>query len=654
MKRLLANMMLWQKFALLGLLGVILFGVPTALFVSGTEAVITSKKLEIAGVEPVRRLLRSVQLIQQHRGMSAVLLSGDESVAAARQAKAGEVDQALQALDEGLAAVQKDEPRVAQALRAQKDAWIQVRDAVAAKRIAGPASFAGHSAVVAGMFEINSRLQDYFRYTIDPDFDSTQLINAAFVAMPSLTEDLGRSRARGAGLLVKKEIRTEDRLELAAMLERARDRLDAAQKAFGKAAEANPALKDKLGEAFAGAGRAGEGAIALAREQVLLPQELGYASDVYFKAFTGAIDEQFKAIGRMTEVLAAQLDEQNQVLRRNQMMVLAAIFLLAAVAAWLGVLITRSVTGPVLHSMHMARQVAACDLTVRIHARGRDETAQLLGSLNEMTGSLGGIVGNVRDSIDVIQVASREIATGNADLSRRTESQAASLEETASAMEELTSTVQQNADNARQANQLADAASKLAARGGEVVGGVVQTMGEIKDSSARIVDIISVIDGIAFQTNILALNAAVEAARAGEQGRGFAVVASEVRSLAQRSATAAREIKELIGDSVQKVDAGGKLVDEAGATMGEIVGSVRRVAGIMSEITSASHEQSIGIAQVNDTIAQMEAITQQNAALVEEAAAAAESLQKQAELLWNTVSVFRTADGDDAPRLHAH
>ncbi|HEY8606887.1 MAG TPA: methyl-accepting chemotaxis protein, partial [Noviherbaspirillum sp.] len=240
-----------------------------------------------------------------------------------------------------------------------------------------------------------------------------------------------------------------------------------------------------------------------------------------------------------------------------------------------------------------------------------------------------------------IGVASREIASGNADLSSRTESQASSLEETASSMEELTSTVKQNAENARQANQLVVSASDVALRGGEVVGQVVQTMASIKDSSRKIVDIIGVIDGIAFQTNILALNAAVEAARAGEQGRGFAVVAAEVRSLAQRSAGAAKEIKSLIGDSVEKVDAGSNLVDVAGKTMGEIVTSVKHVADIMNEISAASQEQSSGIEEVNRAIAQMDEMTQQNAALVEQAAAAADSMQTQAAALAQAVAVFR-------------
>jgi methyl-accepting chemotaxis protein len=258
-----------------------------------------------------------------------------------------------------------------------------------------------------------------------------------------------------------------------------------------------------------------------------------------------------------------------------------------------------------------------------------------------MNASLVNIVGQVRTGTDTIATASRQIAAGNMDLSSRTEQQASSLEETASSMEELTSTVKQNADNARQANQLAVTASDVAVKGGSVVSEVIDTMASINEASKKIVDIISVIDGIAFQTNILALNAAVEAARAGEQGRGFAVVASEVRNLAQRSAAAAKEIKGLIGDSVEKVAVGSKLVEQAGATMEEVVASVRRVTDIMGEISAASQEQRAGIEQVNQAIVQMDQVTQQNAALVEEASAAAESMQEQAAGLSQAVSIFK-------------
>jgi len=302
---------------------------------------------------------------------------------------------------------------------------------------------------------------------------------------------------------------------------------------------------------------------------------------------------------------------------------------------------TRSITRPISEAVRVAETVTSGDLSSRIEVRSKDETGQLLQALKDMNGNLLDIVRQVRSGTDAIATASSQIAAGNLDLSARTEEQAGSLEETASSMEELTSTVKQNTDNARQANMLAAAASNVAVKGGTVVSQVVDTMESIKDSSKKIVDIIGVIDGIAFQTNILALNAAVEAARAGEQGRGFAVVASEVRSLAQRSAAAAKEIKALIGESVDTVDAGSKLVDQAGVTMNEIVNSVKRVTDIMNEITSASEEQSAGIEQVNRAISQMDEMTQQNASLVEEAAAASEAMRDQAGNLARVVSIFK-------------
>ncbi|WP_312552928.1 methyl-accepting chemotaxis protein [Massilia sp.] len=314
------------------------------------------------------------------------------------------------------------------------------------------------------------------------------------------------------------------------------------------------------------------------------------------------------------------------------------------------VLITRSITVPIRAAVAVAEQVAGGDLSSRVVAQGRDETGQLMRALGSMTASLAEIVGRVRSGTGAIATASNEIAAGNLDLSSRTEQQAGSLEETASSMEELTSTVKQNADNAREANRLARNAAAIAGDGGAVVAEVVGTMGSINASSRKIVEIIGVIDGIAFQTNILALNAAVEAARAGEQGRGFAVVAGEVRNLAQRSATAAKEIKQLIDDSVSKVAAGTGQVDRAGATMTEIVRSIEHVTTIMADIAAASEEQSAGIEQVNVAITEMDRVTQQNAALVEQASAAAESMQDQADTLARLVSTFRLDTDAAAPQ----
>ena len=320
----------------------------------------------------------------------------------------------------------------------------------------------------------------------------------------------------------------------------------------------------------------------------------------------------------------------------------AALVLALLMARW----IIRAITRPISEAVTIADAVAAGDLTHTIEAKGSDETAQLLRALQRMQEGLVRVVRKVREGSESVATASAEIAQGNQDLSARTEAQASALEETAASMEQLGATVRQNADNARQANQLAASASEVAERGGAAVSEVVGTMEQISASSRKISEIVSVIDGIAFQTNILALNAAVEAARAGEQGKGFAVVAGEVRALAQRSAQAAKEIKGLIEDSVSKVGAGSQQVERAGATMQEIVASVKRVTDIMGEISAASEEQSSGIDQVNRAVSQMDEVTQQNAALVEEAAAAAGSLQDQAQRLAEAVAVFKINAGE--------
>jgi len=374
--------------------------------------------------------------------------------------------------------------------------------------------------------------------------------------------------------------------------------------------------------------------------------------EAYLQALQGLVERQ--------QALMQESAEQVRAVARGTTGLMLAI---AAIATTLGALVawslTRSITHPIAHAVSLANAAAAGDLTHPITTRGRDEVAQLLHALARMQQALADVVGQVRQGAHAVASASTQIAQGNQDLSGRTESQASALEETAASMEELGSTVRQNADSARQANQLAQSASSVAEQGGQVVAQVVQTMRQIDTDSHRIADIIGVIDSIAFQTNILALNAAVEAARAGEQGRGFAVVAGEVRSLAQRSASAAKEIKGLIGTSVERVEHGTQLVDKAGATMAEVVGAIRRVTDIMGEISAASGEQSAGVSQVSEAVTQMDQATQQNAALVEQMAAAAASLNHQAHDLVQAVGVFKLADGDapvdaaPAPRVEA-
>ncbi len=373
------------------------------------------------------------------------------------------------------------------------------------------------------------------------------------------------------------------------------------------------------------------------------------ANKIFTQEFLPATRQFIDNINRLSELQRADIDARAAEIEASYgnanlwMIVIGSIAVVCGLL--MSVLLTRSITRPLSDAVRVARTVAANDLTSTIVVRSRDEIGQLMAALESMNANLASTVARIRTGVDSIASASGEIAAGNTDLSSRTEQQAASLEETAASMEQLSSTVKQNADSAKQANQLAAAASETASRGGATVSEVVSTMNAISASSVKISDIVSVIDGIAFQTNILALNAAVEAARAGEQGKGFAVVAAEVRTLAQRSAQAAKEIKVLIEDTVQKIGQGSGSAERAGATMREIVSSVQRVTDIMGEIAAASAEQADGIEQVNRAVSQMDEVTQQNAALVEEAAAAAGSMQDQSADLTRAVSAFRLPGG---------
>ncbi len=402
---------------------------------------------------------------------------------------------------------------------------------------------------------------------------------------------------------------------------------------------ADKAAMDKIQEirkrVLAGVGKIRElrGAGDIAASQSFAKSEFSALINQY----EGAQDEFIALLERRRD--AVREDAVTQRVRAGLIGTVTAllVFGVGSLLAWW---LVRSITGPLQQAVETANAIAAGDLTRELQSTRKDELGQMLRALSEMSARLRGVVSEVRQGVDSVSSASVQIANGNHDLSARTEQTAANLEETASSMEELTATVTQSADTARQANQLASTAAQAAARGGEVVGQVVTSMHNITESSRKISDIIGVIDGIAFQTNILALNAAVEAARAGEQGRGFAVVASEVRNLAGRSAEAAKEIKTLIGKSVENVESGSEQVANAGKTMDEIVSSVRRVSDLIGEITASSGEQRDGIGQVNQAVANLDQMTQQNAALVEESTAAASSMRDQAQRLAEVVAVF--------------
>ncbi|MES2263346.1 MAG: methyl-accepting chemotaxis protein [Pseudomonadota bacterium] len=642
------RLLLWQKFIILSVIALLLTSIPTAFYLREADKTLSASLAEQRGLPPTAAILKVIQTTQQHRGLAALALGGVAGSDEKREAKQREADLAYEKMDAIVRGFHN--PAIEQAWAVPKREWETLRSQVASRAIGVPESYAAHTALIPKLLIVNDLTADLFGLSLDPDIDSYQLIQSMYYQLPYLTEETGKMRAKGAGLLAKQEAGIEDRLALAAIVARVNDRLTQTGAAFNKAMLVNPSLKDKLGGQWQQAQEQAQKVMQLANEHIVKAETLNYSGVDYVAATTQAIDAQFAvnqaASKQLETMLASKIDD----LRATRAIMIATMLGLILLAGLIARLIARSVSRPLSDAIGISRRIAQGDLTAHFNLDGRSETAQLMRALKEMNDSLVVIVGSVRGSIDTIGHASNDIASGNADLSSRTESQASSLEQTAASMEQITSTVRQSADNARQADELVNNASSVASKGGQVVAQVVRTMGAINDSSRKIVDIIGVIDGIAFQTNILALNAAVEAARAGEQGRGFAVVAAEVRNLAQRSAGAAKEIKELIGDSVDKVDAGSKLVDEAGQTMDLIVTSIKQVADIMGEITAATQEQSNGIEEVNQAITQMDEMTQQNAALVEQAAAAAESMQEQAHKLAEAVSIFKLSHDEQSRR----
>lgn len=639
MNAVLNRLLLWQKFALLGLFSMLLILAPLALFVREANKGIDTAQLEEQGIPPVRAVIKVVLLMQQHRGMSALVLSGDNNTEAQRAAKQAEVEKAIEAAS----AIERqvNNPRLQKHWQDANSLWSPLAGKVTRRSLSAKESFAEHTAIIKQLLSLSEELIDHFGISLDPDNDSYHLIAASLMQSPILMETLGRLRARGSTILASKTATTEERAQVMSLVNKANEYYDSIGRELEKSFSTNPALSGKLAGLNQAARENGEQVLKLAHEQISTPEQFSYPATDFFAKVTDSINAQMKLYDATVDELEKLLQARASQLVATKYLLMAALLGLSLVGAGIAYLIVRSITEPLDEAVAHAKRVAAGDLTGHIMTNSNNETGQLLQALKAMNESLVRIVTEVRGGTETILAASSQIAAGNTDLSSRTEQQAGSLQETAASMEEITSTVKQNAENAMQANQLSLSASEVASKGGVMVSQVVETMGSINESSRKIVDIISVIDGIAFQTNILALNAAVEAARAGEQGRGFAVVAAEVRNLAQRSAAAAKEVKELIGASVEKVDAGAKLVNETGATMNEIVNSIKHVSDIIGEITAASREQRNGIELVNEAITQMDQATQQNASLVEEAAAAAESLRDQAQSLSTVVSVFK-------------
>ncbi len=640
MYRLLNRLKLWQKYAIIGLLAFIVICVPTTLVALDKAATMRQARAAADALGPVRQTLEVVRLSQRIRGLSSAYLNGDDGVTP-------ELSQSLEAMhaanDEARAGILTgdmgtDAYEELSRLRREID---DLATRVRARHVGSDESVSAYSALIARQLDLLDEMVSVTGLNLDSEPDTYPLIRGLFGSLPKLTELLGQTRATGAGLLARGVASDAERMRMAALTALAADKLQAWETELATAGRNSEQIDTALAASARQAMDTARQSLARVHREIIAAGALTRSPAEYLGTMTQTIDAQFKLASQATLTLGALLDTRATQAARHLFGLVASLSLIALTALWLAILITRHILASLNASLHTARTVANGDLTTVVQAQGTDEVQQLLGALGEMNGSLIGIVSQVRGATDSIATAASQIAAGNHDLSERTIAQAASLEETAASMEQLTSTVTQNSENARAANELTRNATEVARRSGETVLQFVETMTAIRSTSARIADIVGIIDGIAFQTNILALNAAVEAARAGEAGKGFAVVASEVRSLAQRCASSAQEIRGLVDQASAEVDSGSRLGDAAGSTMREVLESIGQVGRIMNEIAIASSEQSAGIAQINIAVGRMDGATQQNAALVQEAEAAAHSLRDQASMLVGAVGAFR-------------
>ena len=636
----LTQLRLAQKFTLLGLLTLAMVAFPSALYLKQTITDVRQAHRQAEGVPVLMALNMVIQHTQVHWGLSAGVLSGNEGMQQRRVTAKEAVNQAL-----GNAAailVQNNAPvQEQQRLQKWQTTWQALEQAVAANKVEVADSFARHTDLIAELMMINEELLVAYRLQSNEDPANVALLQAALVQAPQLTEGVGQMRAMGTGFLTQAFLSVDDRGAFRALISQTTTFQKQVGRFIQRAMTLNPAYQQELGGLVKTATELLNESNHLARTEVLEIDLLQYPASDYFNKLTQTIEAinavRISGADRLAQVLDANADKQRNLL--ITLSVLQTALLIAAV--WLALLFVRSITQPLRRAVDLALAVADGNLQGADETPDRNEIGELIAAQQQMRARLRPIVQQVRQGSDAVALASAEIAQGNQDLSARTESQASALEQTAASMEELSATVRHNADSAQQASQLTQTAHSIASQGGQMVGQMVQTMQGIHDSSRKMGDIIGVIDSIAFQTNILALNAAVEAARAGEQGRGFAVVASEVRSLAGRSAEAAKEIKRLIDDSVQRVGAGNALAQQTGETMQEMVGAIGKVNTIVSAISNASREQAEGVIQVGEAITQMDQVTQQNAALVEEMAAAATSLNSQSQELVQAISIFQ-------------
>ena len=633
---------IWQKLWTLGLVFLVFFAIPTGFYLYEVTRTLARSERELAGMDHARAAVAVADAIGAHRAWSAAVVSGDAAFAAQRQAARAEVDARMAALRAALAGDERMSPRLEELVAG----W----QALAAANLSRADSYARHGEMVEYAMALREALLDDRGLSFDSDPRLSHAIAAAFVHAPQLVELMSQAEAQSLGLLAARSSTEQERATLGTVLEKARERSALLRARIAKASEADGDLRDKLAAVLADADAQLANFLRTARVDVVSGGALDRPAADHARAQSLALAAQ-QALSAATlreaeRLLAERAHGDRMRIGGSVVLIVIAVIFALGFGIWTG----RSIARPLGHAVRVADGIAAGKLD---HAIDRDrarnaEAARLMGAFAAMQSALSALVGDIQAASGEIHRASGHVAEGNARLSERTVEQASNLQQTGAALQQLTAAVRRNAEHAAQASHAVDGASASAGRGDAAVAGVIESMATIEQAARRIAEIIAVIDGIAFQTNILALNAAVEAARAGEQGRGFAVVASEVRSLAQRSADAAREVKSLIQASSDAVARGTERVDEAGRAMRGIDEAVGRVSALFGEIAAASAEQGHGIEQVNRSVGEMDRATQQNAALVGEASSASEALQAQAHRLTDLVSRFRLA-GESVP-----
>ena len=648
MGNLLKNINLSAKLALLGVFALVLFILPTALLLHQTNQTINVKQQEINGIPITKQIINLLDAYQRHWHKSHVAIVQQKETLTTLSAEISEIEELQTSLLDTLTRAQAK--FATKKMQSTIEKWKELRRALTSPTFTLGDNNLSHEKLMASLLDVSVDVLDFFQLSLDADLDSYQLMLSTFSRVPEMMTSLAQVRGSGAEFLATNNVKKEaDYVRVAYQIEQAKRSLDIFHKYFDKAFTLNETIKIKLDSSVDQLWQDTTAALQVADNIFTHRQPIKLSENDYMLRFDTVL-AQYERIGlTAADELSLLLDKQIGDKRLSQIGLLGSLVVLALLMVIFTIFIVKTVTRPLNEATRIAQKVASGDLTHVFQVEGNNETASLLRSLSEMTHRLSNLVFSIQENADVIAHSSGEIASGNKDLSSRTENQAASLAETAASMEQLTSIIGQNADNTRHAAEMAQAATEAALSGGEAMESVKASMEQINNSAGQIQEIIGVIDGISFQTNILALNAAVEAARAGEHGKGFAVVAAEVRALAQRSATAAREIKQLIEQSVEHSMQGITMVQDARLKVNQSVTSIEQTAQMVKDISSSSNEQSAGISQISIAVNQMDLSTQQNAALVEQSAAASSSLAERARSLREIISVFRTnSNGQEA------